>query len=233
MTTLSHQFTKSVVRCVALFGVSLTLVACNLNDLNPFSEPPKPVVIKPAPAPKPQGPQRPSIERLPESVAQAISGQDSPAFSAIQAIKQLQFGTLDKFDPYYHRAQQYLLLELQIQQLISEVVVYHGQPQNSLRYTLEPLKVDLPILPFGKRGTHIVNELLQDQLALYLVEKDTTEQATDDLFNIHITPKLSMRMGKICLQLISKEDKQELLTPSMALPITDYFFYDYLDGIRQ
>ena len=218
---------------VVIISVSI-LASCKLSDIGLFAPEPPPVIV---PEPKPQLPSRPSITRLPQSVAAAISGEESTAFSAIHAINQLQLGQLDKFSPYYHRAQQYLLLELQIQQLIKELVVYVGVQPNALRYELLNLEVDLPRLPFKARGVHIVNELIQDQLALYLVAKEESPTQIDGMVDFQIKPKLTMKMGQICLQLQpipnTLSSKPQQRKPSMAMPISDFYFYDYLDGIRQ
>ena len=205
--------------------VAGALSACAITEMDWFEETPdvsQPVVAVAKPSIQP----KPHMERLPHDVVVAISGHEQDVVSAVEAIKQLRLGQLDKFSPYYHRAEQYLLLELQIQQLINELAVYFSIEPSELYYRLAPLKNELPALPFRQRGAHIVEELVKDQLSLYAQH---SPKNADWL----ITPKLTMRFGKICLQLVPSDFTGKSREASMALPITDYYFYDYLDGIRQ
>lgn len=216
-----QKWTKSSVAVM----VASTLSACAITDLNWFDEPsntaqPASVIPKPAIQPKPQ------MERLPYEVVVAISGTEEDVISAVDAIKQLRLGHLDRLSPYYHRAEQYLLLELQIQQLIAELAVYFSVEPSDLYYRLAPLVNELPTLPKRQRGAHIVEELVKDQLSLYA---QYSPKNADWL----ITPKLTMRFGKICLQLVPSDFTGQSREASMALPITDFYFYNYLDGIRQ
>lgn len=205
--------------------VSSTLTACAITELSWFDASPEtspPVVVAPTPAIQ----AKPQMTRLPYDVVVAISGSEQDVISAVDAIKQLRMGHLDRLSPYYHRAEQYLLLELQIQQLIAELAEYFSVSPADLYYRLAPLVNELPALPHRQRGAHIVEELVKDQLRLYA---QYSPKNADWL----ITPKLTMRFGKICLQLVPSDFTGQSREASMALPITDFYFYNYLDGIRQ
>lgn len=228
-----------LLRLLFVGSLLLVLSGCGLTGLW-SSEPPIVVVKKTLIKVVDTRPSKPSIDRLPTAITAAISGGGATIHTpAIEAIKQLQLGQLDPLSPYYHRAEQYLLLELQIRQLIVELSVYLNVEPSELYYSLQPIKQQLPWLPNRQRGSHIVFELLQDQLGIYARDTRLPANHLTNAKSWNITPILTLKDGKICLQLYPSPAKRSIPSKldnrmaSMASPISDFFFYDYLDGIRQ
>ena len=137
----------------------------------------------------------------------------------------------DLLDPFFVRLQYYLQVEKEINLIYDklETSIYSGADKPKIK--LLPVKGKIKGATFQSRANIIISEFILNRIEAY--DFDNEMQQVTHSKTWFITPKLKIRNGKISLQLELK-DENNLIIPVVGASsdITDYFFFNYVDGIR-
>lgn len=137
----------------------------------------------------------------------------------------------DLLDPFFVRLQYYLQIEKEINLIYDKLETSIYSAENKPKIKLLPVQGKIKGATFQSRASVIISEFILNRIEAYDFDNEVRKVTYSKTW--FITPKLKIRNGKICLQLELK-DENNLITPIVGVSsdITDYFFFNYVDGIR-
>ena len=150
---------------------------------------------------------------------------------AAEAKRRAAESPAELLDPFYTRLKYYLKIEAEVNLLYDKLEAKIYSEVNRPAIKLMPVQGKIKGAKYQDRANTIISEFIRNRIEAYDFDNNQLNFMHKKSWSIH--PTLKMRNGNICLQLQLK-DENNLEIPILGAnsDTTDYFFFNYVDGIR-
>lgn len=137
----------------------------------------------------------------------------------------------DLLDPFYTRLKYYLLVEADINKLYDRLAPHIEMATPAPKLKLMPVQGKIKKAVYQTRANEIINEFVLNRIEAY--QFVNTSNSSSDRPVWVIQPEVTLENNKVYLKLrLMDENGNIKQTLGNKSTLTDYFFFNYIDGIR-